>query len=1281
MFGGLEIKGEPIKDGDDDHTSETAARTTHSSFSFMNETLSEQPTTVSAAPEVSSFSFLNPAPLPATAPQDSELDKESLGSATTSGFSFIGQELSNDLVEQPTVDPALDDASIANDTALLSGFGFINPPELESTIEETKQTIPEETLASAPSGFSFLSGENSVPTPESSLASEKATTMTAASNGLPAGTGITFGTSAKRNVIKKKKMRSSKIGMASNQVDSHAASLHSVTTPAVVVETPALTSDVTEKQSSRNDALAATHRAEAFMQSKASDSQLKDSISSELKPVASSTDEVMVAAKAAAEEAKILQQNHKGGGFMGTFFKGFRTGSNATTHKRDSSHGSIGSDSNHTNLSDLGNNNTDRLPEEQEEVTKNTRAEFQQQQQQQQQLKAHSLKENNNDQVKAQLTASDAIHNPDPVTIGSTVDVTPETKIYNSSSVVKLTIPNDERVSHSVSFKKINTTVPSIFSSPKLDPKRKKTSKELFGECQDFFAQSVEGATMQIKDTTNEQKMLSENRFLALAKDCLATQQISQIEQQLQNAIDKEDYEQADQLGEELEGHKREKDEVAHMLQNINESLTQLESRKAQLGDNVAGCFENLAVRLEELNKEEAANERKDDDETLNQFANISKQLSTEQERLQQYSKHLEREEEHVCEERKELEGSIKEQTCEIETMKDDTCTNLKKAENEIDELRKTLDRKLKEAANLRTTMFGFEDSISKVRVKFSRQLARVDKKEREVKESRYEWKSEHELHKKQKEAHELQVQSHSDTLLSHEELITTLKSELHVCKEFSKIIPVQIQFINEANQANQLDSEVEEELAQLQADVVKCEGAVANAKKSLKLATEAIRTLQNEHDRLLSKVPELEKEKKSAAAARDFKAAGKSSKQIKEAKSRLESIEDELNGDVDVKRASAEIVLHRLDSELSKARKIAEAKERLSGEKRMIALAKLIAQLVEKEKVNCGEVTSENNDVKSVSANFLESQILMLKTQGQQLGSKYGVWEKLMEKIEIDEVKLCDFEERQQHFTDSSRCKGEKNKTNCESTSEERLIKVRDLLKKINVAEGKVEEAAAKEDFDQAVEFQEVSDTLQVQLSKLNVTDEELELALSIEETADEIALVVDADDDNIKEDVSETTENENKHLNNSDLNQNDEDSHSADFKNEEENDEENHRKVDAEDDNIKENVLETTENENKHLNNSDLNQKDEDSHSAEFKNDEENDEENHRKVRNIKDDSRNGDDRTVNDAEDEKNESDSSNLNEEQAEGKEKLQEIKNEDVECKDDSEEPLDEEEQS
>jgi predicted nucleic acid-binding Zn-ribbon protein len=82
----------------------------------------------------------------------------------------------------------------------------------------------------------------------------------------------------------------------------------------------------------------------------------------------------------------------------------------------------------------------------------------------------------------------------------------------------------------------------------------------------------------------------------------------------------------------------------------------------------------------------------------------------------------------------------------------------LDEVQKEIDELRKLLEKKQKEAADLRTEMFGFEDSISRVRVKFSRQLTRVDKKERALKESRSEWELEDATHKKQKEAHELQV-------------------------------------------------------------------------------------------------------------------------------------------------------------------------------------------------------------------------------------------------------------------------------------------------------------------------------------------------------------------------------------------------------------------------------------------------------------------------------------------------------------------------------------------
>jgi len=1211
MFGGLEIKGTSLKDADDDQTSEAAATTstTTSSFGFMNADAPEQPTP-SLAPEVSSFSFMNPTP---TTIQDPELDTPPPAPATSSGFSFMKQEFSSVVVD-PVADVSISFAASTASTAA-SGFDLTTSPAVESAVGEKKQKIPEEASVPAPSGFSFLSEDSntipiststssiliaSSPTP-SSFGLEKI--VTAAPTGLPAGAGITFGTSAKRNVVKKKKMRSSKIGMASNHNDLSAMPLPSTTTPVIVTTPPVAKFETTENKSSRSAALEATQRAEAFMQSKA----LEKANSKETTPtvpvklvknlivppelqLAASTDEVLMAAKAAAEEAKMLQQNkqhhQKGGGFMGTFFKGFRANPNtistSNTHKRESSHSSLGSGSNHTNGSDVAASGMDRLTKEQQ-VLKHAMAERQFQQQPQQQSNIYSSNsfetKNNEDDDEIQVTTSTAGYKSEPIenvatttTTTTTTTMITTTKATGSSSSTPVVIASNDKLSseYRSSTQQFTPSLPptSLYPTGSLEQKKRNTPKEIFEDYQEFFAQSVNRAMIQIKDARNEQKMLSENRFLALAKDRLAAQQIEQIEQQLQEAIDEEDYEQADQLGQELDGHKREKDEVALMLQNIDESLFQLESRKAQLGENLSYCFENLAVRLEELKEKEAANERKDDDETLTQFASISKQISAEQERLKKYSKHLEREEEHVGEERKELEDSIREQTCEIETQKEEVCTNLKEAENEISDLRKELERKVKEAANLRTMMFGFEDSISKVRVKFSRQLTRVDKKEREMKENRNEWKADNELHEKQKEAHGLQVQSHSDTLLSHEEFKSKLKSELQLSKKFSTIIPTQLHYINEKSQTEQAENDDEEALAQLQADVVKCQGAVNNARKIFKIATDAIQTLQFEYDSLLLKIPELQKNKKSAAAERDFKAAGKASKEIKEAESRIKNIEDELNGDAKMKKTSAKDILYQLDSLLSKAKEIAEAKERLSGEKRMTSLAKIIAQLVKKKIENCGECSSEKNSVKAVGASLLQGQILMLQAEGQDLGIKYGRWEELMKKTDRVDGDSSNIEEGKDKTNNLRVEENSEGVVQLGLTSEDRLTKIRNLLSNINDAEEKVQEAAEREDFDEAVEFQDISDKLQDELTELNVTDEELELAMATKTIPPDIPSVQEAE---VKETVSEVEEEkkESNEDNDSDLNQAEVDSHFREVTDEDNSDENDIDDGDDEDDN----------------------------------------------------------------------------------------------------------------
>jgi 5-methylcytosine-specific restriction endonuclease McrA len=88
-------------------------------------------------------------------------------------------------------------------------------------------------------------------------------------------------------------------------------------------------------------------------------------------------------------------------------------------------------------------------------------------------------------------------------------------------------------------------------------------------------------------------------------------------------------------------------------------------------------------------------------------------------------------------------------------------------------------------------------------------------------------------MHQRQKEAHELQVQSRSEALLAHDVLLSTLTSELRLAKEFHHLISRQLGFTDDMA----LGEGGRGDLAQLQADVVKCEAAVGEAKILLKSA------------------------------------------------------------------------------------------------------------------------------------------------------------------------------------------------------------------------------------------------------------------------------------------------------------------------------------------------------------------------------------------------------------------------------------------------------------
>ncbi len=1100
-------------------TAETAPAPATSGFSFMMQdstaTDAPEPAPETPAPVASGFSFMvqdsttaPPEPPPET--------PDPAPATTTSGFSFMGS--SEAAAETPAPAPAS------------SGFDFMNSMSTTPAVEETPAPAPavEETMVptiaeespakpALQGGFWSLSAPISETAPPKTIHARTNSVSSASSalsapslppapnptptktGGVIAGAGVTFGTSAAKPRIKKKKSRAARVGVG--------ASHSQPTTPAVTpAPAPVPSTTPEEEKSSRDAALEASNRAEAFMQAKAIE-QAKSSPETPTKSASDleilpteSTDEVLTAAKKAAEEAKMMQQQKgKGGGFMGTFFKGFRPSTTSMT-----SSGSVGNNSKHSVGSQSAGSNSsanavDRLAKEQQAMKQAMAKRQLEQHKEQQESKPPTIAQIEQDDEDDDVVVSTSVGGytpaaePEPMEYTPVSDSVTKTTISEVSTFVPPPIPQATQKSAfgfdvPVYGQPQQTISVPIVEAPKPKPKLNNTPKDKFEHHQDYFSEAVNQAMKKVEDARSLKKGLLEERFVALAKDRFAAREIEQIEELLQTAIDEEDYELADELGQKLDAHKREKGEVENMLQYNKQALERLGSENTSLGELVVSAFEDLALRLDNLKKTELESEKKDDKETLTQYATISKQLSAEHERLQQDLKHLERDELLVGEERQELEDSIKDQTGEIEIEKDKASLELTEAEKEIEELRKAIQIKQQEAADLRTKVFGYEDSISKVRVKFARQLSRVDKKEISVKESRREWEIENEQHKKQKEAHELQVKSHSDTLLAHEELMKTLDSELKLSKEFSEIIPGQLGFMEDDSESEEKDDDDEGSLAQLKANVVKCEGAIDVAKRSLKMATMIIQNLETEREMLVDRIPDLETRKKAAAAARDFKSAGKFSKEIKDANARIKQCEDDLDGEAKIKKASAEEELRELDIELLEAKIVADAKEKLSGEKRMETLARKISQLAKEKVEKCGDSNSDGKTVKSVAARVLEGQIMILKAEGLEIGLKYGGWDELMKSIgEHDETQGLEREPVGEVAEDEKQ--GEPDSG---LSSKERLEKAKELLAQCSEMEQKVQEAAEKEDFEAAGELQEILDQINTEIEDLNITDEE---------------------------------------------------------------------------------------------------------------------------------------------------------------------------------------------
>ena len=237
-------------------------------------------------------------------------------------------------------------------------------------------------------------------------------------------------------------------------------------------------------------------------------------------------------------------------------------------------------------------------------------------------------------------------------------------------------------------------------------------------------------------------------------------------------------------------------------------------------------------------------------------------------------------------------------------------------------------------------------------------------------------WEREKEAFEVQREEHEAEVEAHSESLLARDKLLATLKTEVEMADTFEDIIGKEIGF-----EVSGSEDSPDEELTGLQAEVVKCEASLSEAKEVLQAAVNAFAALEAEAKSLETRIPMLEETKKAAAAKRDFKAAGKASKEIKEATARLQECQSEVVGAALERKETAESECKRLEGDLSAKRLVAMDKEKDAALATMERLADHMKRLLATKEAVCANASEDS--IQGVGALVLDAQIEALQFEG----------------------------------------------------------------------------------------------------------------------------------------------------------------------------------------------------------------------------------------------------------------------------------------------------------
>jgi len=324
--------------------------------------------------------------------------------------------------------------------------------------------------------------------------------------------------------------------------------------------------------------------------------------------------------------------------------------------------------------------------------------------------------------------------------------------------------------------------------------------------------------------------------------------------------------------------------------------------------------------------------------------------------------------------------------------------------------------------------------------------------------------------------------------MVTREKLIEDINAETLAAVDLEEIVTFHSTFNDEKDTSTATtNGEDGDDSISLDGEVLKYEAVVNEAKENVVAAETNITNLQEELSAIELQVPVLEELKKTAASKRDFKSAGKASKDIKSALSRKEECEAELKGEAREREQFAKDELEKVTAILDEKKKVADERGREAGLKEMDRLRKKITQLKEMMKKFVKDDTDgEEEDSMSVSivgAFVIESQICALEAEGVSLGNKYGGWETDSGNDSVTSAPT--FESSEEDDEDVV-------------IDEEIVSKYTTLSSEIKKLEEEIDQAVTDEDYEKAAELEEKVQSLRDEFKERGFGSSKFKKALS---------------------------------------------------------------------------------------------------------------------------------------------------------------------------------------